>query len=262
MPLLNLVVLGLLGATPKVALTTFTCSEDIGPVLCEAYERRFSSQLTRGREVEVTTQRDIGQLLGLERQRVLLGCSEDATDCAAELAGALGVDGLLSGTVTRSPSGYLVNLKVLRAKDASEWVSASERKPTELELQDALDAIALRFAGALQGHEPPRVGRVLGWTGVGLGVALAAGGGVLVGLSKADAATLRSDVPQGPLDLENTAARGATFQRTGAVLLGVGAGVAVGCALLLLLLPEPSGVAFAPAFSRDSAWVTARWVLP
>jgi hypothetical protein len=42
----------------------------------------------------------------------------------------------------------------------------------------------------------------------------------------------------------------------------VGAPLAVGCALLLLLLPEPSSVAFAPAVGPNSAWVTARWELP
>lgn len=49
--------------------------------------------------LKVMTGRDIGAVLGLERQKQLLGCMDDSTSCSAELAGALGVGALVVGTV-------------------------------------------------------------------------------------------------------------------------------------------------------------------
>src|SRR4051812_13752442 len=53
----------------------------------------FAQQLQQARpEIRVTTETEIGQLIGLERQKALLGCNEASSNCMAELAGALGVD--------------------------------------------------------------------------------------------------------------------------------------------------------------------------
>jgi hypothetical protein len=86
-----LLALSVLSAEPpKVACTAFTCSDDVGSGLCQAYELRFTSRLGRGQRVRVTTQRDVAQIIGLERQKQLLGCSDQDSSCNAELAGALG----------------------------------------------------------------------------------------------------------------------------------------------------------------------------
>jgi hypothetical protein len=37
-------------------------------------------------------------LLGLERQKQMLGCAEDSSNCLAELAGALGARFVLNGS--------------------------------------------------------------------------------------------------------------------------------------------------------------------
>src|SRR3990172_8953663 len=42
--------------------------------------------------LEVTSPRELTALLGLERQRQLLGCEDDSS-CLIEIAGAIGVDG-------------------------------------------------------------------------------------------------------------------------------------------------------------------------
>lgn len=63
----------------------------------------FAQQLQLG-GVHVTTQSEIGTLLGFERQRQLMGCSDDGSaSCLAELSGALGValQGYWGGVVAR-----------------------------------------------------------------------------------------------------------------------------------------------------------------
>src|SRR6185295_5852068 len=63
------------------------------------------------RGVSVTGKNDIAALLGLERQKQLLGCSDEQASCLAELAGALGVDGLLTGSLGKVGNGYVVEVK-------------------------------------------------------------------------------------------------------------------------------------------------------
>jgi len=257
------VVMTILAAEPpKVACTSFTCSEDLGPALCEAYERRFTGRLSRNDRVRVTTPRDIGQLLGLERQKQLLGCAdEDSSSCNAELAGALGVEGILTGVVTRTPSGYLLSVKVIRVKDGREWASANESARDDGELQDALDATADRFVPLLEGAKPGTGARVVWWAGTVLGLGMVAGGAALFALSKQDAAILKRDTPQTPAELDMTASRGSTLQSAGAALLGFGIPIALTCFILAVALPaESGGFAVAPLVTADGAFVSAGWL--
>src|SRR5206468_3795433 len=101
---------------------------------------RFSS-LLRSDRLKVTTATDVANVLGVERQKQLLGCG-DQSACLAELAGALGVDGILSGSVVKTEATWLANVKVVRAGDGSTWLDASERLKSEEELGNFLDATA------------------------------------------------------------------------------------------------------------------------
>jgi hypothetical protein len=65
------------------------------------------------RGVRVTTNREIAALVGFERQKQLLNCGDGGTSCLAELAGALGVDGLITGSLAKVGSTYVINLKVV-----------------------------------------------------------------------------------------------------------------------------------------------------
>src|SRR5688500_16256709 len=72
----------------------------IDPKLGAFYGEHFAQQLTL-RGARVTSTSEISALLGLERQKQLLGCSDEASSCMAELAKALGVDGLALGDVAK-----------------------------------------------------------------------------------------------------------------------------------------------------------------
>lgn len=62
--------------------------------------------------VKVFSSRDIQTLLGMERQKQLLGCAEDS-QCMLEISAALGVDGVLVGDLGHFGEEYVLNLKVL-----------------------------------------------------------------------------------------------------------------------------------------------------
>lgn len=60
----------------------------------------------------VISSKEIATLIGLERQRALLGCSEDSS-CMAEIANALGSDLVAQGSVGKVGSTYLVSVRLI-----------------------------------------------------------------------------------------------------------------------------------------------------
>lgn len=158
----------------------------IEPALGAAWQDRFVSRLG-GDGLKVTSSSDIQQMLGLERQRALLGCNAE-TSCLAELAGALGVELLLSGNIVKSESGYLATVRVLSTKTGQPIAAATERLRNESALLDWLDATAVDLRRQLLG--PPPTGLFVRLVPGLIGGALLVAGGVLLGVSGANYARL------------------------------------------------------------------------
>ncbi|HEY8210561.1 MAG TPA: hypothetical protein VIG99_23925 [Myxococcaceae bacterium] len=93
----------------------------------------------------VTTDREISAVLGLERRRQLLGCS-DSGQCMIELGGALGVDALLLGSVARLQTRYQVNVKLISVKNAELLASESQGADNDEQLLEEINGIARRVA--------------------------------------------------------------------------------------------------------------------
>src|SRR6185503_17571286 len=68
------------------------------------YSEHLALQMKRA-GIDVLTEREIGAVLGLERQKQLLGCSDEATACMVEMASAMGTDGVVLGDVARVGKG-------------------------------------------------------------------------------------------------------------------------------------------------------------
>jgi hypothetical protein len=69
--------------------------------LLEVFTERLSTP-----QLKVTTATEIAAVLGLERQKALLGCNDASTSCMIELANALGVDGILKGSIGKFGERY------------------------------------------------------------------------------------------------------------------------------------------------------------
>lgn len=65
----------------------------------------------------VISSKDITAVLGLERQRQLLGCSEDSS-CMTEIASALGAEFLLVASVGKVGENYLVSTRLMDTRSA------------------------------------------------------------------------------------------------------------------------------------------------
>ncbi|MBK7857071.1 MAG: hypothetical protein IPJ65_00345 [Archangiaceae bacterium] len=102
--------------------------------------------------LDAITAREIATLLGIERQKQLLDCSDSG--CTAELAGALGVDAVMSGVVARVGSVFQLDLKLLDARSGARRASFSARVKSEEELLEKLDEGARSLAEQLNAAMP------------------------------------------------------------------------------------------------------------
>ena len=244
----------LLAAPVKIAATGFTVTGD-EQSRASVWLERFAEVMRRDQRVEVTTAADLTQLIGMERQKQLLGCNELATTCLTELANALGAEGILVGTITRSGDSYLAVVKVLHQKNGAVWWSASGRVTGENALLDWLDEQARNSVNVLVPPAPIRAAPlVLG----GAGIVAAGVGATLVALSNtvaleavrnANAAQLTSAIDSGRA--QNVA---------GVVLLGVGGAALITSAIWLLLPGDPPAkVALMPTPGGAFAAVGGEW---
>jgi len=188
--------------------------------------------------IRVVTQKEIAALLGAERQRQLLGCG-DQSSCVAELAAALGSDGVLIGDVAKlEGGGYQVTLKMTWTRDGRPLTSFTGRAYSEDALLEALSIGARKMASDLAAPDWPKLAaastthrweqshplKVLAWVPLVLGVALAGAGtaGMLRGsaiASQLGTQTFESRAQAAPLANE-----GRTFETLG--VIGIAAGAA------------------------------------
>src|ERR1043165_1255027 len=73
----------------------------------------FAQELSN-RGIRVITAQEVSAVLGLARTQQLMGCDEGATSCMTELADALGVDGVITGSIGQFGGTYQGNPGIAR----------------------------------------------------------------------------------------------------------------------------------------------------
>src|SRR4051812_4180838 len=136
---------------------------NVSPAELEFFTEHFAQQLTL-QGLQVTTAKQISSLLGLERQKEIMGCKDAATSCMAELAAALGVDGVLTGSVGKFETSYRVNVSIVAASDGHTLSAYSARAGSSEEVLESLTTAARQMSGevtrTLRGGEAPAVAPV------------------------------------------------------------------------------------------------------
>lgn len=258
----SLLVLVVAAAPIQLASVGFT-SVKVSKSLVASFEETFALRLSQGGTVRVTTPRDVVTVLGLERQRQLMGCADDSTSCLAELAGALGSEGIVMGEVAQVGRVLQLTIKVLSPGGKPLYSTLRRVKGEEAMLAE-LDAVALEAVAALTTVlrppvkavvEPPPVkpaevvvpavpppaaapAPVGPWVVLGVGGAFAVAGGVLQGLAVADFNRLadHSASVDSPAALRDA---GKLKQLFGLSLLGAGGAAVIAGALWLALGASP-----------------------
>jgi hypothetical protein len=76
------------------------------------------TELARSGQVRAIGTSDLVAVLGLERQRQLVGCGDRSSSCLTEISAALGAEWLVSSTLGRVGKSLRFDLKVIHASDA------------------------------------------------------------------------------------------------------------------------------------------------
>lgn len=161
--------------------------------LIDSLSSTLALRMTETGLVRVTTPADVAAVLGMERQKQLLGCSEST--CMAELAGALGAKALVTGELAVVGEVLQLSVRVIDATSARPLFQALERHRDAASLLAAVDRLAIAAAeavGARFGLVQQRDGSAGRIVLFASGGALAVAGGVLFGLAKADEVALRN----------------------------------------------------------------------
>lgn len=272
MTTLALLLAALTAATPdapvviKVALTNPT-SANLDPKLVDFFTGQLAAQLSLQPGFQITTQNEMATLLGLERQKQMLGCAEGS--CTAELAGALGVDAVIVGSLAKVGSGYALNMKALAAGTGRSLSVVSERASTEEQFIVLIDRAAKKLAveirqalapaGAVEVpvaelSPAPASIRSRAWIPAVAGGLLLAGGATFLGLSTGPAKKLQDNDPSLTTYamVHDATLEGKRDQVIGFTLIGVGAAAAVaGLGMFLFGADAAPAVAIAP--TRDGA---------
>jgi hypothetical protein len=214
--------------------------------LAEFYADHLARALRR-EGFKVVTASEVAALLSMERQKELLGCSENAGACIAELGAAMGADAVLLVSLAKLEDLYQGNLKIISARDNALLSETSVEASGQKGLLAALDEGAKRLGAGLPPPLRPGAERALGTKRLWWLPAIVAAGGAAtgaIGLVSAGGqyANLKTQLAaQGVNETtRQLAANGTTMQIVGWVGVGVGVAGLAGMGALLLFGSEPA----------------------
>jgi hypothetical protein len=142
-----LALIALLAAEPektKVAVLDIE-AVNVDPAVARAFSEAYASAIHELGCCAVTTRAEISALLGFEKEKQLLGCSDNVS-CMTEIGGALGVEKLAVGTLSRVEGLYLLTLKLIDTRAAKTEGRFSNRADAVAPLLESVDrGVALIF---------------------------------------------------------------------------------------------------------------------
>src|SRR5207247_2413764 len=98
---------------PKLVVLELTAGSGIDASMARSFGDAVTNEVSRRGFFETTSTQEIQTMLGVERQRQLLGCSEQAQSCMTELADAIGARFVLSGSLTKLGDAFQLSLQTI-----------------------------------------------------------------------------------------------------------------------------------------------------
>lgn len=244
---------------PKLAILEVKAGQGLEPRSGAALTAILAADAARA-GFEVISQADIAAMLAFQKQRQMLGCSDDG--CLAEIGGALGAEYVLSGEAARVGSRDHLSLTLLDARRArvigrsagfgaagdDELAVAAQQRLRELVAQERPDLAALMPPVVSPAEARLRGRRTAAWWTLGASGALLAGGAVTGLVARRQASDLKAP---GGWQVNDYQARYDRQRRTaltadvllgaGLVTGGVGAWIWHGSSARVVALPVAAG---------------------
>ena len=172
-----------LAAAARLAVLDVHTGAGVDPALGAYLTQVVASEVAARTGSAPLVSADVTAMLGFEKKKQMLGCSEEDSGCLAEITSALGVTRVVVTSVAASGGRYLVAMSLLDSQHAKPLARAAESSPRDDdELVKALRFSAWRLFGGALPAEPSRP-----WTRRNSAVVLSAGalallaGGLLAG---------------------------------------------------------------------------------
>lgn len=228
----------LLTAAPHSVVVPQPVVVDVKPEAAAYFAQSLSSALTN-KGLKIITQTELQTMLGLERQKQLLGC-ETETTCLAEISSALGADRILQLSIARFTKSLRVTAKLLNAN--GDVLFTQERRASS---DDELVDIAPSLASEVYESMFPTPKRQVVPSLITGGAALVGVGFGIAGLVQAGhfEQQLRGTSPLSYEAWNAAVAGGETWQWIARIGFGVGGALAVTSVILALALPAESPAA-------------------
>ncbi|HEY6006384.1 MAG TPA: hypothetical protein VIV57_26125 [Anaeromyxobacter sp.] len=142
------------GGAPRIAVWGIEAGPDVSPGAAQILGDVVATELSRAGRFQVIGRSDLGALLGWEKQKAVLGCTESS--CLAEIGGAIGADLVLSGQAGRLGTQYRLSLLVVDARKAVARARAARfTEASEDALARLVPELVAEVVGAL-GTGPAR----------------------------------------------------------------------------------------------------------
>lgn len=126
MSVVTLVALTLISsAQPRVAFMGLSSGEGVSGPTAASLSDALAAELRKQWKVDLVTSRELTAVLSMERQKDLLGC--ESSSCVAEIAGALDVDEVVTGSVSVLGESFLLQVQRVDARRALATSHASRR---------------------------------------------------------------------------------------------------------------------------------------
>jgi len=103
----------------------------------EFFSNHFAQEMNN-RGIRVITAQEVNAVIGLARTQQLMGCDESATNCMTELADALGVDGVITGSIGQFGPTYQANLVIASNGNGKLLSSVTVKADSEQGMLDQL----------------------------------------------------------------------------------------------------------------------------
>jgi hypothetical protein len=207
---------------PRIAVPAVNAEHGVAQGSANLLGELLTTDISRSGKYEVLSASDIGAMIGFERQKELMGCTEDG--CLAEIGNALGADYLLEASVGTIGNLRVLALKLIDVKIGKVKARESETLSDDNELVESGHRLLAKLLG-LQAPKTTSGRRKAGYATLGAAGLFAAGGAALGLVSQNTVGQYRSDPANSSLG--NSALTQAHFADAAFGAAVVAAGVAV-----------------------------------
>lgn len=233
----------------RVIVLNLAHSDPSMEMLSRSLTEQILTELTRTERIEAVGQSDLGAVLGLQREKQLLGCSEETNSCLAEISAAMGAPWLVSGSLARLGTAVRLDLKLIRTSDGKAVYRDGRSTDHEAQVFDLLASmVSAMVSTAFPSGQAPRAGAagpgVGPWLTLGAGALVLGAGAIVTGLAAGQWQNLNDPTWTAKTSWVEVQRTGETFNTgiiVGPTLMGVGV-VTMTAGLLwrLLVNPEPT----------------------